>query len=239
MNFEKFKEQFHESWWEKIQPFIESEECDNIYAYLKKESKRGVKIAPLSSLTYRAFLETPLTELKVIIVGMCPYHTFINGVSVADGLALSCSVTGKLQPSLIKFYDGIEKDLYRGMNLNYKKSPDLTYLAEQGVLLLNAALTTEKDKPGKHLALWEPFIKYLFTDVIGHTYVPFIFLGKEAAKTSKYLGVFTHSFKLDHPAFAARNHDDWDVKGTFKKVNVIVKENTGKEIDWVPDKVPF
>ena len=46
MIWEKFKDQFHESWHDKMRPFIESEECDKIYAYLKKEGGRGKKIAP-------------------------------------------------------------------------------------------------------------------------------------------------------------------------------------------------
>ena len=49
MNWDKFKENFHESWHVKMQPFIESEACDEIYKYLKKESQRGKTIAPLSN----------------------------------------------------------------------------------------------------------------------------------------------------------------------------------------------
>ena len=41
MQFEKFKNLFHESWHDKMRPFIESEECDDIYKFLKSESQRG------------------------------------------------------------------------------------------------------------------------------------------------------------------------------------------------------
>jgi len=64
MIWEKFKDQFHESWHAKMQSFIESEECDKIYAHLKERSKKGHKIAPLSSNTFRAFRETPSTLSK-------------------------------------------------------------------------------------------------------------------------------------------------------------------------------
>ena len=40
MKWEKFEHQFDESWHNIIKPFIESEECDKIYAFLKKESAR-------------------------------------------------------------------------------------------------------------------------------------------------------------------------------------------------------
>jgi len=76
MIWEKFVDFFHESWHEKMRPFIESEECDKIYAFLKTESKRGKRIAPLSHNVFRCFKETPLTDVRVILVGMCPYHTF-------------------------------------------------------------------------------------------------------------------------------------------------------------------
>ena len=46
MLWDKFKDYFHESWHESVRPFIESEQCDEIYAYLKAESRRGKKIAP-------------------------------------------------------------------------------------------------------------------------------------------------------------------------------------------------
>ena len=155
MNWEKFKDNFHESWHAKMQPFIESEACDEIYAFLKKEAGRGKKIAPLSSNVWRAFKETPLTDLKVVMIGMCPYHTAKNGIPVADGLLMGCSVTQQLQPSLEKFYGGLEKELANGLDLRMPKSPDVSYLTRQGVLMLNAALTTEINKAGSHIEVWK------------------------------------------------------------------------------------
>jgi len=148
MLWDKFKDYFHESWHESIRPFIESKQCDEIYAYLKAESRRGKKIAPLSSDTYRCFKETPLDKMKVVLLGMCPYHTQFNGVPVADGLLMGCSTTGKLQPSLEQFYNAVEKDCYKGLNLKYKKNPNVMYLADQGVLMFNAYKNTEWDSEG-------------------------------------------------------------------------------------------
>ena len=86
MNWQNFKHQMHPSWYPKLRPFIESEECDKIYAYLKAESKRGKRVAPLSMHVWRCFFETPLSELKAVMVGMAPYHTLKNDAPVADGL---------------------------------------------------------------------------------------------------------------------------------------------------------
>jgi uracil DNA glycosylase len=108
MNWEKFKDLFDESWHPKMKPFIESEACDKIYEQLKADSKRGKMIAPLSQNVWRCFKETRFQDVKVILIGLCPYHTMMNGQPVADGLMMSCSVTRSLQPSLFQLYQGME-----------------------------------------------------------------------------------------------------------------------------------
>lgn len=239
MNFQNFKHQLHPSWWSKLKPFIESEECDKIYAYLKAESKRGKRVAPLSMHVWRCFFETPLDNLKAVMVGLCPYHTLKNNAPVADGLLMGCSITGKLQPTLEQFYTGIEKEFYDGLNLNYIPDPEVHYLANQGVLMLNSALTTEINKAGSHLDVWEPFIKYLFEEVINSLSVPIIFLGKDAAKYKKYTGIFAHVFELSHPASASYKGTEWDTEGVFSKVDVLLEENNGFTVQWLPIDVPF
>jgi uracil-DNA glycosylase len=239
MKWEKFADQFHESWHIKMKPFIESNECDAIYEFLKKEAKRGKKIAPLSSNVFRAFKETSLDDLKVVMIGMCPYHTMKNSVAVADGLLMGCSITNALQPSLEQFYGALERELHSGLNLKYIKTPDVSYLAKQGVLMLNAALTTEINKAGSHIALWEPFTKYLFEHVLDTSGVPFIFLGKDAAKYERYVPPFTWSFTLSHPASASYKNTDWDTEGVFGKVSQILKENNNYQIMWLYEEPPF
>jgi uracil-DNA glycosylase len=238
MNWELFKEYFHESWHKKMQPFIESEACDDIYKYLKFQSKRGKKIAPLSSVIYRCFKETPLDDVKVVMIGMCPYHTFINGIPVADGLLMGCSVTNRLQPSLEKFYEGVEKELFNGLNFTYQKLPDVSYLAKQGVLMFNAALTTEMNKAGSHIELWEPFTKYVLEEILTPLGAPTIFLGKDASKYEKYTSPFAWNFVLSHPASAAYKQSEWDTEGKFTMVNKILKDNNNFEIQWLYD-VPY
>lgn len=239
MNWNLFKSNFHESWHAKMQPFIESEACDEIYAFLKKESMRGKKIAPLSSNVWRCFMETPLDEVRVIMIGMCPYHTAVNGNPVADGLLMGCSVTGKLQPSLEKFYEGVEIELYNGLNLRYDKNPDVSYLAKQGVLMLNAALTTEINKAGSHIKLWTPLMEYLFEHVFQYQGAPIIFLGKDASVYKKLCSPFSWSFVVSHPASAAYKQSDWDTEGVFGKVNKILKNNNNYQINWLDEYPPF
>jgi uracil DNA glycosylase len=169
---------------------------------------------------------------------MCPYHTLKSGNPVADGLLMGCRNTMELQPSLKQFYDAIEREVYEGLELNAYKDPDVTYLAKRGVLMLNAALTTEINKAGSHIELWEPFTKYLFEHVLTHSGAPVIFLGKDAAKYEKYSNPFTWSFKLSHPASASYKNTEWDSEGVFTKVNKIIKENNNFTIEWL-NILPF
>lgn len=238
MNWEKFQDHFDESWHHKMKPFIESEHCDKIYEHLKKESKRGKQIAPLSHNVFRAFQETRFDNLKVVMIGMCPYHTFKNGEPVADGLLMGCSTTGYAQPSLTKFYSGLETELSKGLSLHAPKSPNVSYLANQGVLMLNAALTTEMNKAGSHIAIWEPFTRYLLEEVLATSGAIYIFLGKDAAKYERYLPPMSWSFTLSHPASASYKNTEWDTEGVFSKTNEILKQNNGFEIDWLDVNPP-
>ena len=215
MDWNKFSHQFDESWHNIIKPFIESEECDKIYAFLKKESARGKKIAPNSSDVFRCFKETKLSDLKVVLIGVCPYHTAsFNKECIAD-------------------------ELYEGKDLYHILDPDVSYLAKQGVLMLNAALTTEINKAGSHLDIWEPFMKYIFENIFDVERVPIVFLGKEAAKLKKYLPIFNWSFELPHPASANYTHTEWETEGVFGKVSKILKDNNNYTINWLNEDLPF
>jgi len=243
LDWSKFEPQFG-TWACKIKPFFMNGGFDPIYDYLKFESKRGIRIVPDSSNTFRAFKETPLNEIKTVLLGYCPYHSIgKDGIPAADGLALSCSLTGKLQPSLELFYEAIEDDLHKGLNLTYEKNPDLTYLANDGVLLLNSSLTTEYMKAGKHQELWEPFTKYVIEECLAYTGIPIVLIGKDAQYYERYMTPLTHGviLKVEHMAFAARENRAWDHKNIFSKLNTILRQNNGKEfeVDWLNEKVPF
>lgn len=233
MNWEKFKDMFHPSWHRHMQKFIESEECDKIYAFLKSESQRGKKIAPLSHNVFRAFKETSYDDLKVIFIGMCPYHSLHYGTPVADGLMMGCSITGQLQPSLEQLYGGMERELYNGLAIGAEKPADVSYLAHQGVLMCNAALTTEIGKAGSHLEIWEPFMKYLLSEVFDVTGRPIVFFGKEAAKLKKYASPFAYWYVVSHPASAAYKNGEWDSEGIFGKINQHIKFSNNETIEWL------
>lgn len=240
MKIENVRHKFG-SWADYFKKFIESEDFDNIFARLKWESGRGRIICPASADTFRVFTATPPEEVRCIFILQDPYPWKINkgaeSMFIADGLAMSCANTGIPQPSLRYFYEGMERELCKGMNLDMKYEPDLTYLANQGVMMMNCALTVEKDKPGSHLDLWKPFITYFLSEVINSYFrgLPIIFMGQGAAKYEPLVAPFLHWTKVVvHPAAAAHKGTKWDSQGIFGWVNTLLEQNNGPEfkIGW-------
>jgi uracil-DNA glycosylase len=213
----------------RFKVFFDSGGFDSIYDFLKKESKRGIQISPKSENVFRAFTETPLNNLRVVIVGMCPYHTFYNEEPIADGLCMSCSITKKLQPSLEQWYSACEREL----GIEGIREPDLKFLAKQGVLLLNAGLTVSKNKAGNMNSLWEPFMKFLFEEVLLTNGIPVVLLGKEASKLKRYIFPFTWIFEVSHPASAQYSGGEWSSENLFTNVNKILKEVSNTNIQWM------
>ena len=240
MNFDKFKHLFHKSWHIKIKPFIESKECDEIYKFLKTESKEnGKSISPLSFNVYRAFMETSLDNLKVVIIGERPYITNFEESPLADGLLLGCTVIDKVLPPLDKFYRGIEEELFDGLNLSYIQTPDVSYLSKQGVLMLNGSLTCEIGSESSHKDVWEPFIKFLFKNVFNTMDICVLLLG-EAKDYNKYAVESLPCFYADNPVTCAKQKQEWNSNGVFRQIGKILVQKNNFEIDWLlTDEIPF
>lgn len=244
MNYEKVQKEFG-TWAPKLKPFIESEEMDKIFAFLKQRAKDGFVICPHHTDVFRAFRECDYNNLKCVIVGKDPYPWIKNGNYAADGLAFSNSHTGQLEPSLKMIYDAWEDDLAQGFDLKMRRNPDLSYLAKQGVLLLNSSLTCEQNHIGVHapfvdgktqIYIWKPFIEFLLDEILNqYDRTIFIFMGADAQKYSKIPVPFHHHvFEVEHPAAGARNSRPWNHQNVFSRVNAILRANNGPayEIKW-------
>ena len=177
--------------------------------------------------------------MKCVIICQDPYFKFINGSPVASGVAMDCSITARTQPTLQNFYNGIETELFDGLNLNYINTYDMSYLTSQGVLLLNAALTVEKDKPGSHTNVWSQFTAHVLVNIIAPTGVPVLFLGKESARFSPFVEVTNPTYKLSHPASAAYTGSKWDTKGTFTQISKDIYKSNKETILWLNIDAPF
>ena len=91
---------------------------------------------------FRALALTPLSRVRVLILGQDPYH----GPGQAEGLAFSVPAGQRLPPSL----RNIVSELQRDLDLPPLVSGSLLPWAQQGVLLLNSVLTVEGGQPGSH-----------------------------------------------------------------------------------------
>ena len=144
------KETFGEGWYDLLEDILVSEKFRDIGFFLKNNKK---EYYPERSKIFRAFELCPLENLKVVILGQDPYHD-----GSATGLAFSNrSDSLSFSPSLRNIFKEVENDVYDGLKLD--QTPNLERWAEQGVLLLNTALTVEKGNPGSHAKVWDKFTK--------------------------------------------------------------------------------
>lgn len=234
LDYESFKDKMG-AWAPKFRKFIEGKEMWEIYQKLKADSAKDT-IVPKSTDTFRAFKTVDPKNLKVIFYLMDPYpRKYSNGEFQASGIAMDCSNSpdGKIQPSLINWYDAISKEL--GYKVKYDKSLD--YLHEQGVMLLNTDLTCKLGKTASHEKLWEPFQKYLLEEVLrSETHIVYVLCGQASLKMERYINPFCKIIKLSHPAAASHNRTDWDSEGAFEEINKIIWAANRYHIYWDKDK---
>jgi len=217
---EALKEKLKGTGWESIiYPYLDSE---SFYSTLKKLVgfvQDGKRFTPKMKDWFRTFETCHYSNLKVIFIGQDPYPQ----LGVADGISFSCSHTMKEQPSLRHIFNSLEKQ-YPG----YERNPDLTRWSEQGVLMLNTALTVEINKIGSHYSLWHAFTGHLLEAINNKSELIVVLLGKKAQEWKKYLKNQT-IIEVEHPAAAAYKGGVWNDKELFLTINKML-ENQGKTL---------
>ena len=216
-------------WANKLRGFLQSSDFDKVLETLYKMREDGKRFTPPLKQVFRAFEECPHDKLKVIMVGQDPYPY----LGVADGLAFSCSNTQKPQPSLKNIFEAINTTVYPEQTIEH--NPDLTRWANQGILLLNSALTCQVDKIGSHYAVWSEFIMYVL-DILNFTNsgLIFVLMGKQAQELESMIGEHHHIIKVSHPASAAYTKTVWDCGDMFNECNKIINGQNGPtfKINW-------
>jgi len=224
MKYEIMEQKFG-TWAPYFREFIESEEFDEIFRTLKSLKPRGRIACPSKEQTFRCFSETPYEKLRAIFLFNTAYSSIENNTIMADGLALSSSNTGNVTPAMRRFYEGLGIDIAGEDFFETCSDADLGYLANQGILLLNASLTAELHKPCSHFELWKPFMKFFFIEIVNRYPVglPIVFFGNPAASYAPLVFPFHHKvFKLEDPL--KETEVGWRAGGTFKMVNRLAKD---------------
>jgi uracil-DNA glycosylase len=210
--------------------FFEKEKQEQYYIDLHQkvmEEYNEYTIYPPYNLILNAYKLTPFENTKVVLLGQDPYHN----PNQAMGLAFSVPHGIKVPPSLVNIY----KEIGAEYNTTINQDGDLTYLAEQGVLLLNALLTVRENQPMSHKG-------YGYEILLEHTLIKldeddnpkvFILWGGAAKKMLKFLKNPKHLILTSaHPSplsayngFFGNNH--------FIKTNEFLRSNNREEINWI------
>lgn len=212
-------------WDEKLKVVWESPGFKNFYKRIMHEYEIK-EIYPPKDYIFNALKLTSYENTKVVIVGQDPYH----GKGEAHGLSFSVQKGVRVPPSLQNIYKELNDDL----KIPPKDNGDLTEWAKQGVLLLNAVLTVEKDKAASHRNLgWEPMTDYIIKLLnLKNKPVAFILWGNFAKEKAKLITNHQHYIIMSpHPSpFSA--YSGFFGSKPFSKTNEFLIKNGLVPIDW-------
>lgn len=183
-------------------------------------------IYPKINEVYNAFRYTSFNDIKVVIIGQDPYH----GENQAEGLCFSVKKGLQKPPSLVNIFKELRDDLGYAI----PKNGSLVSWTKEGVLLLNAVLTVEKDKAASHKGKgWE-----IFTDevikIINKKDTPVVFiLWGSYARSKKELITNKKHFIIEsaHPSPLSA-HNGFFGSRPFSKTNKFLIEHGLKPINW-------
>nr|WP_248291796.1 MULTISPECIES: uracil-DNA glycosylase [unclassified Novosphingobium] len=221
-----------ESWASALDPVLASPPLRALGGFLRAEEAAGKTIYPPRGQRLAALELTPLQAVKVVILGQDPYH----GPGQAHGLAFSVQRGVKVPPSLVNIYKELETDL----GLPRPAHGNLTHWAEQGVLLLNNALTVEAGQAGSHQGKgWEEFTDAAVAAVAARP-DPIVFLlwGSHAQKKAARVPGLASGphlvLKAPHPSPLSAHAGFFGCRH-FSKANAFLESHGQSPIDWRVD----
>ncbi len=206
------------------QPFMQK-----LKAFLLEEKAARHTVYPRGDHIFNALNATPFDRVRVVIIGQDPYH----GEGQAHGLCFSVQAGVALPPSLLNIY----KEIVAEYGCAMPQSGNLTRLAQQGVLLLNATLTVRAGQAGSHQNKgWEEF-----TDTVIRTVndrresVVFLLWGAYAQKKGAFIDRTRHAvLTAPHPSPLSA-HRGFLGCGHFRAANDYLVSHGQEPIDWVGD----
>jgi len=220
--------QIEPGWKSLLQKEFDKPYFEALVHFIKQEKQNGKIIFPPGPQLFAAFDHTPFDKVKVVIIGQDPYH----GTGQAHGLCFSVNKGVPVPPSLQNIYKEIQADL--GPTFQIPPHGDLTHWADQGVLLLNATLTVEKDKAGSHQGKgWEQFTDEVIKQLNEHKeHLVFMLWGKFAQGKAAFINPEKHLvLKAAHPSpFSA--YQGFFGCGHFSAANAYLKAHQHTQINW-------
>lgn len=215
------------SWEQLFDSLSKKEYYQKLMSFVDDEYAKHI-CYPSKDKLFNAFKLTPLKEVKVVVIGQDPYHE----PNQAMGLAFSVINGIKIPPSLKNIYKEIEDEYYCLMNY---QDTDLTYLAKQGVLLINSILSVREHSPMSHNI---PEYKMLLKDILealNNSDSPIVFMlwGGPSRKLKSYLTNPNHLIlEANHPSPLSANRGGWFGCNHFKLANEFLSSHSLEEIKW-------
>jgi uracil-DNA glycosylase len=182
-------------------------ELHDISTILDEQERTFGNYYPEKCNIFSAFSYTPLTNVKIVIIGQDPYHQTISHnnrtVPRAVGLSFSVRKGDSIPSSLSNIYTELESTVRGFTKPNHG---DLTDWAKQGVLLLNMCLTVRPNQPGSHGDIWLGFMDKVFKAIATvNPYCIYMLWGRQAQKLKPMLGERSIILEAAHPSgFSAK-----------------------------------
>lgn len=129
----------------------------------------------------------------------------------------------------------IKNSLFEDLHISEKDSnfdPSLISWAEQGILMINSALTVEMNKVGSHVMIWRPFISKLLRNLsLYNPDILFVLFGLQAGTFRPYINKESTVLEIPHPAYSARTRKKFPL--IFNAINEILAKKSKKKIRWI------
>ncbi len=215
-----------DSWKSALSTEFEQPYMQRLKNFLIERKQMGKRIFPRGSEYFRALDLTPLTDVKVVILGQDPYH----GAGQAHGLCFSVQPGIRIPPSLVNIYKELQADL----GIVPPRHGFLEHWARQGVLLLNSVLTVEEAQAASHQGKgWETFTDAVIRKVNDECdAVVFILWGAYAQRKAAFVDTSRHLvLKSPHPSPLSA-HNGFFGCHHFSKANAFLEEHGRSPIDW-------
>lgn len=217
-------------WLEPLKPEFSKPYYKKLYETVKSEYETK-QIFPDANDIFNAFALTPLSKVKVVILGQDPYHN----VGQAHGLCFSVKPDVDIPPSLVNIY----KELHDDLGCYIPNNGYLVKWAEQGILMLNTVLTVRAHMANSHRGLgWEQFTDAAIR-ILNEQNRPIVFIlwGKPAQSKKSMLNNPNHLIlEAPHPSPLSAHRGFFGSK-PFSKTNEFLKAHGEEPIDWQIENV--
>lgn len=217
-------------WLSVLQQEFKKPYYKDLYEFVKNEYNTKVVYPPADDI-FNAFNYTPLSQVKVVILGQDPYHE----PGQAHGLCFSVKPGIQPPPSLVNIY----KELHDDLGCRIPNNGFLEKWAKQGVFMLNTLLTVEAHKAFSHKEKgWETFTDAVIK-ALNEVDRPIVFIlwGSPAQKKSAMLNNPKHLIlKAPHPSPLSSYRGFFGSK-PFSKTNDFLVKNGIEPIDWQIDNI--